>query len=109
MHALHAEAERLARALLRGDGRRERRALFRSLEARLSRRAPGHGVAVAIRDRDRGVVERGADVRHTFGFDYSLSFFTSGHNLLSFRAQRGICFSRCAVMKADPSSLRSSG
>src|SRR4051812_12251568 len=79
MHALHAEAERLTRALLRRDGCRERRALFRSLEARLSRRAPGHSVAVAIRDRDRRVVERGADVRHTFGFDDALCLFSSCH------------------------------
>src|SRR5215470_14732122 len=79
MHALHAEPERLACALLRRDGRGERRALLRSLEARLARRTPRDRVAVRIRDRDGRVVERRADVRDALRFDYSLCFLASCH------------------------------
>src|SRR5262249_22780339 len=66
--ALPPGAERPARGLLGSDGGRERGALLRPLDPGLARRAPRHGIAVRIGDRDGRVVERRADVRDALRF-----------------------------------------
>src|SRR5688500_17542552 len=82
VHAANTEGQRLARGLLRGNGRGKRRRLLRSLEAGLSGRAPGDRVAMRVRDRDRRVVECGADVGDAFRLDHALGLLSSRHRLL---------------------------
>ena len=64
-HFLDAELRGLFRSLLGGALAGERRALAASLEATRAGARPAEGVALAVGDRDRGVVERGAHVGHT--------------------------------------------
>src|SRR6478736_5874750 len=60
---LHAVLLRLARAVLSGHLRRERRGLARALEADVAGGGPGDHVALRVGDRDDRVVERRLDVR----------------------------------------------
>src|SRR5690606_10142703 len=72
--ALDAHFEVLHAAFLRGlacslgcNLSGERRALARTLEAGAAGRGPRQGIALAIGDRDDGVVERSMDVGNTLG------------------------------------------
>src|SRR6185503_12143968 len=108
VHTLDAEAHRLASALLRRHRRREGRALLRALEPRLAGRAPRHGVAVAVGDGHRGVVESGADVRHSLRFHNSLRLFPGRHTLFGYlllardRAARPLLGARIGVGALTP-------
>src|SRR5690606_5599071 len=115
----------LARALLGGDGGRERRGLLGTLEARLAGGAPRHGVAVRVGDGDEGVVERRVDVRHTLGVHHLLGLLADRHYLVTFFlpaiARRGpflvralVCvrwprtgrLRRCRMPRYEPMSMR---
>src|SRR6059058_3680377 len=64
---LHAVLLRLARAVLGGHLRRERRGLARALEADVAGGGPTDHVALWVGDRDDRVVERALDVRGAVG------------------------------------------
>src|SRR3954471_2074793 len=110
VHALHSRAQRLARSLLGGHRGRERRALLRSLESRLSGRAPRDRVAVHVRDRDGRVVERRRDVRDAFRLDRALCLLTRSHYFVTFflpaMARRGPFFVRAFVCVRWPRTGR---
>ena len=60
-HRAHAVLHRLAARFFGGELSGERRRLARALEAARAGARPRHGVAVDVRDRDDGVVERRLD------------------------------------------------
>src|SRR5688572_14144690 len=69
MHPAEPEVHRFAAAVFGSDRGRERRALLRSLEARLAGGSPGEGVALHVGDRDEHVVERRCDVGDALTLD----------------------------------------
>src|SRR5690606_28885270 len=66
---LHAVVERGLACLLGGDLRGERGRLARTAETRAARGRPRQRVALAVGDRDDGVVERSVDVGDAVGDD----------------------------------------
>src|SRR5690606_14313092 len=66
---LHAVVERGLAGLLCGDLGCERGRLARTAETRAARSRPRQRVALAVGDRDDGVVERSVDVRDAVGDD----------------------------------------
>src|SRR5690242_12394509 len=66
---LHAVVERGLARLFGGDLRGERGGLARTAEARAARSRPRQRIALAIGDRDDGVVEGSVDMRDAIGDD----------------------------------------
>src|SRR5690606_21320793 len=66
---LHAVVQRILARLLGGDLGCERGRLARAAETRAARGRPRQRVALAVGDRDDGVVERSVDVRDAVGDD----------------------------------------